>query len=268
MNAPRVFNSNSMSRSSVIAQQSTMIRWPRVGLLPVLVMTALLGTACATHQAALTDPVADPWEPFNRGVYAFNDGLDRALLKPVAKGYDYVMPDAPQRGVRNFFRNLDFPVTFVNLLLQGRFNDSMDAMGRFLTNSTIGLLGFFDVATKADIPEFDEDFGQTLAVWGWKESRYLMVPLLGPATVRDVGRYPFDRYFSPLGYLAREESEYRPLIADFITVRAALLPFDKDIKEANDPYVLIRDAYLQNREYLIYNGDPPAPDYDAMLEEY
>jgi len=257
-----------MCPSSAVAPASSAARSLHLGHLLLLVMTALLSTACATQQAALTDPVGDPWEPFNRGVYAFNDGLDRALLKPVAKGYDYVMPDAPQRGVRNFFRNLAFPVTFVNLLLQGRFNDSMEATNRFLTNSTIGLLGFFDVATKVNMPEFDEDFGQTLAVWGWKESRYLMVPLLGPNTVRDVGRYPFDRYFSPVGYLAREESEYRPLIADFITVRAALLPFDKDIKAAHDPYVLIRDAYLQNREYVIYNGDPPAPDYDAMLEEY
>jgi phospholipid-binding lipoprotein MlaA len=232
-----------------------------------LMLAALLAAGCASQPAKLTDPGRDPWEPFNRKVHAFNDKVDRAILKPVARGYDAVMPDAPQRGVRNFFHNLAFPVTFLNLILQGKVDDSLTATGRFLVNSTIGLLGFFDVATREDIADFDEDFGQTLAVWGWKDSRYLVVPLLGPSTVRDLGGRPADVLVSPVAYLAREESEYRPLIVDIISLRASLLPFDEEIEAAKDGYVLVRDVYLQNREFRIYDGEPPAPDYDALLEE-
>lgn len=232
-----------------------------------LLLAVIMTGGCASQKATLTDPQSDPWEPFNRKVYAFNEGLDRALIKPIAKGYDKVMPDAPKRGVRNFFRNLAFPVTFLNLILQGRFEDSLTATGRFFLNSTAGLLGFFDVATKEGIPELEEDFGQTMAVWGWKNSRYFMAPLFGPSTLRDLGGRAFYGYFHPVSYMAREHHKYLPLIIDIITVRAALLPFDQDIQEAHDPYVLIRDAYLQKREFDIYNGEPPTPDYDALLEE-
>jgi len=243
---------------------SHCIKLARMGL---ALLALILTGACATQSAALTDPTADPWEPFNRKMYAFNDTLDRAVVKPIAKGYDLIMPDAPQRGVRNFFRNLKFPVTFLNLILQGKFEESLTATGRFFLNSTAGLLGFFDVATRQGVPEFNEDFGQTLAVWGWKNSRYLVVPLLGPSTVRDLGGRLPDSYASPVTYVAREDHEYRPLILDLISLRASLLPFDKDIKEAHDPYLLVRDAYLQNREFDIYDGNPPSPDYDSMLEE-
>jgi len=235
-------------------------------LVPLCLLLLLAG-GCASQSAQLTDPQSDPWEPFNRKVYTFNEGLDQAILRPIAKGYDKIMPDGPQRGVRNFFHNLSFPLTFVNLILQGRFEDSLTATGRFFMNSTVGLLGFFDVASREGISDPDEDFGQTMAVWGWKNSRYLMIPLLGPGTVRDLGGRAADIFVSPVSYLARKEHEYRPLIIDIISLRASLLPFDKDIEEAHDPYVLVRDAYLQNREFNIYNGDPPSPDYDALLEE-
>lgn len=240
-------------------------RFTRNSLLALLL--ALLTGACASQQARSNPVPGDPWEPFNRDVYAFNDAFDRAIFKPVAKAYDVVMPDAPQRGVRNFFNNLQFPVTFVNLLLQGKFEDAFASTGRFLMNSTIGLLGFMDVATKAGMPQYDEDFGQTLAAWGWKQSRYLVVPFLGPFTVRDLGGRGIVSYLSPTAYMIREHDNYWPLIIDLVSLRAELLPFDEDLKESTDPYALIRDAYLQNREYKIYDGDPPAPDYDSMLEE-
>jgi len=236
-------------------------------LLPLTLLWALLFAGCATQPATMTDPVGDPWEPFNRNVHAFNDGLDRAIVKPIAKGYDTAMPDAPQRGVRNFFHNLHFPVTLVNLLLQGKVDDSMTATGRFLMNSTLGLFGFFDVATKAGMPDFDEDLGQTLAVWGWEDSRYLVMPFLGPFTVRDVGGRGVVGYFSPTAWLVREHNTYVPLIVDLVSLRASLLPLDDDIQNASDPYSFVRDAYLQHREFLIYDGDPPAPDYDALLED-
>jgi phospholipid-binding lipoprotein MlaA len=239
---------------------------PRNALLVLLATLAVGG--CATQQTTLTDPERDPWEGYNRKIHAFNQGFDKAIFRPVAKGYDYIMPDAPQRGVRNLFRNLNFPVTLLNSLLQGKMERAFTSTGRFLMNSSIGLLGFFDVATKVGIPYYDEDFGQTLAVWGWQDSRYLVMPFLGPYTVRDLLGRSFYGYFHPISYAMREHDLYWPLVADLITLRAELLPLQADIEAAADPYVLIRDVYLQNREFNIYDGDPPAPDYDALLEEY
>ena len=233
----------------------------------VLLASLLLG-ACASQPATMTDPERDPWESYNRKIHAFNMGFDRAIFRPVAKGYDVIMPDAPQRGVRNFFRNLAYPVTFLNLIMQGKFEDSLTATGRFLMNSSLGLLGFFDVASKAGIPKFNEDMGQTLAVWGWKDSRFLMMPFFGPYTARDFLGRGFYGYFHPVSYYAREHNNYVPMVVDLITLRASLLPFEEDLLNASDPYVLIRDAWLQRREFLIYDGDPPAPDYESMLEDY
>lgn len=233
-----------------------------------VLLTALLLAGCASQPATMTDPERDPWERYNRKIHAFNMSFDRAIGRPVAKGYDALIPEAPKRGVRNFFRNLAYPVTFLNLILQGKFEDSLTATGRFLMNSSIGLLGFFDVATKAGMPVFNEDMGQTLAVWGWNDSRYLVMPFFGPYTARDFLGRGFYGYFHPINYYAREHGNYVPMILDLVTLRASLLPFDEDLQTANDPYVLIRDAWLQRREFLIYDGDPPAPDYEALLDDY
>jgi phospholipid-binding lipoprotein MlaA len=249
-----------------------MIRFDPVKVHPLLsracaLSLVILLSACATQTTTMTDPERDPWENYNRKMHAFNMGMDKAIFRPVAKGYDYIMPDAPQRGVRNFFRNLAYPVTFLNLLLQGKFKDSLTATGRFVVNSTVGLLGFFDVATREDIPYYDEDFGQTLAVWGWKESRYLVMPFFGPYTGRDVLGRSFYGYLHPISYYVRKHNNYTPVVVDLITLRGSLLPFDDEIQNAQDPYALIRDVYLQKREFLIYDGNPPVPDYDAFLEE-
>lgn len=243
---------------------------PRRGLRPAFAMLlcAVLLGGCATQKTTLTDPERDPWEGFNRTIHGFNDALDRAVFRPVARGYDAAMPDAPQRGVRNFFRNLGYPVTLLNSLLQGNMERAFTSTGRFLMNTTIGVLGFFDVATKAGIPRFDEDFGQTLAVWGWEDSRYLVLPVLGPFTVRDALGRSFYGYAHPVSWAIREHDQYIPSVVDLVSLRAELLPLQAEIDSAADPYVLIRDVYLQRREYEIYNGDPPAPDYDALLEEY
>ena len=237
-------------------------------LLAIVVLQLMVLGGCSSQQVTLTDPERDPWEAYNRKIHSFNMGFDEAIFRPVAKGYDVIMPDAPQRGVRNFFRNLAFPVTFLNLILQGKFEDSLTATGRFLMNSTIGVLGFVDVATKVDIPEYEEDFGQTLAVWGWKNSRYLVMPIFGPYTARDFIGRGFYGYFHPISFVAREYNNYIPLVVDLISLRAELLPFQAELDAASDPYVLVRDVWLQNREFKIYDGDPPEVDYDALLEEY
>jgi phospholipid-binding lipoprotein MlaA len=236
-------------------------------LLIILAHLAILG-GCASQQVTLTNPEDDPWERYNRKIFSFNMALDEAVGQPIAKGYTAIVPEAPRRGIRNFFRNLAYPVTFLNLILQGKFQDSLTATGRFLMNSTVGVLGFRDIATKVEIPKYNEDFGQTLAVWGWKNSRYLVMPVFGPFTVRDFIGRGFYGYFHPVSYVAREYNNYIPMVVDLISIRAELLPFQAELDAASDPYVLVRDVFLQNREFNIYNGDPPELDYDALLEEY
>jgi len=232
-----------------------------------LILVSVLLVGCAGTQNRHTDPEHDPWEGFNRKVYAFNDGLDKVILRPVAVGYDKILPDPVQNGVGNFFRNLDGVVTFVNQVLQGKGAQSADTLGRFLVNSTVGLLGFFDVATKMGIPFYNEDLGQTLAKWGYTDSRYLMLPFFGPSTVRDgVGRYT-DSFYHPVGVAIHGRNEWGYWIARGIDQRANFLEQDSELRQAYDPYVLMRDVWLQNRQYQIYDGDPPLADYDLYLQE-
>lgn len=229
-------------------------------------LLSLLLSACAGTQSRHTDPEGDPWEGFNRKVYAFNDGLDK-VVRPVAVGYDKVMPDPFQRGVGNFFRNLDGPVTFINQILQGKFTQSADTFGRFFVNSTVGLLGFFDIASKIGIPYYNEDLGQTLAKWGYEDSRYLVLPFFGPSTVRDgAGRFT-DSYYHPVGRAIHRREEWGLWIIRGIDQRARYLDQDAELEQAYDPYVLMRDVWLQNRQYQIFDGDPPLADYDLYLEE-
>ena len=231
------------------------------------VVFSLLLTACAGTQNQHTDPENDPWEGFNRKMYAFNDGLDK-VVRPVAVGYDKTMPDPFQRGVGNFFRNLDAPVTLVNTLLQGKFVQSADVLGRFLINSTVGLLGFFDVASKMGIPYYNEDLGQTLATWGYQDSRYFMLPFFGPSTIRDGAGRLTDSYYHPVGRAIHGGGTWAYYIVRGIDQRARYLDQDAELQNAYDPYVLMRDVWLQNREFQIYDGDPPLTDYDLYLEDY
>jgi len=236
--------------------------------LPVftVILFSLLLTACAGTQNRHTDPENDPWEGFNRKMYAFNDGLDK-VVRPIAVGYDTIMPDPFQRGVGNFFRNLDAPVTIVSQLLQGKFSQTADTFGRFLINSTIGLLGFFDVATKIGVPYYNEDLGQTLATWGYKDSRYLLLPFFGPSTFRDGTGRLIDSYYHPVGRAIHGRNEWGLWIFRGIDQRARFLEQDSELEQAYDPYVLMRDVWLQNRQYQIYDGDPPLTDYDLYLDE-
>ena len=238
----------------------------RLSLISLLVLSLILA-GCAGTQNRHTDPENDPWEGYNRKVYAFNDGLDK-VVRPIAVAYDKVMPDPFQRGVGNFFRNLDAPVTYVNQVLQGKFNQSVETIGRFLVNSTIGLLGFFDVATKWGMPFYNEDLGQTLAKWGYDDSRYLMLPFFGPSTFRDGTGRLVDSYYHPVGRVFHGSNLWGLWIVRGIDTRARFLSQDAELQGAYDPYVLMRDVWLQNRQYQIYDGDPPMQDYDLYLDDY
>jgi phospholipid-binding lipoprotein MlaA len=238
-----------------------------VSRISVGLLTVLLLSGCAGTQSRNTDPENDPWEGFNRKVHSFNAGLDKAVARPAAKTYKKLTPKPLQKGVSNFFRNIDYPVTVINQVLQGKFKEGGVSTGRFLVNSTIGLLGLFDVATKMGIADYDEDFGQTLAKWGYEDSRYLVLPFFGPSTFRDgMGRSIYG-YAHPVSYWAREDHFYTPMIVDLVQTRAAFLNQDDSMDEAYDSYTLVRDAWLQNREYKIHDGEPPLLNYDSYLEE-
>lgn len=231
-----------------------------------IIMLALLLAGCAGTQSRNTDPENDPWEGYNRKVFAFNEGMDK-VVRPIAVGYDKIMPDPLQRGVGNFFRNLDAVVTYVNLVLQGKFRESADTFGRFFINSTAGLLGFIDVASKLGIPFYNEDLGQTMATWGYEDSRYLMLPFFGPSTFRDGTGRLADSFYHPVGRAIHGYGRWGMLIFRGIDTRARYLDQDAELESAYDPYVLMRDVWMQNRRYQIYDGDPPMLDYDLYLED-
>lgn len=204
-----------------------------------------------------TPPVRDPWEGFNRRMHGFNNVLDRFVLRPVALGYDKVVPDPVQSGVSRFFTNLRLPATAINQALQGRPAHAGQSLGRFLLNSTLGLAGVFDPATHFGVPRRDgEDFGQTLATWGWHDSRYLVMPLLGPRTVRDTVAIVGDEPMSPIGRIDNAGVTDKLLIMQMVDGRARLLPMDQARKDAIDDYAFVRDAWAQRRNRQIAQDLP------------
>ena len=233
---------------------------PLAGRLSIVMLLALLA-GCATT-SEFPDP-RDPWESYNRGVYQFNDTADRLVLKPVAQGYRAITPSFLDRGITNFFGNLDDVVTAVNSLLQFKLHQGSSDVGRVMVNSTIGLLGFFDVASKMDLAKHDEDFGQTLGAWGMGPGPYFVLPLLGPSTVRDTGGLVADWYTSPLSYIEDNEVRWGLTALRAIDKRADLLGAEKVLEQAAlDPYEFVRDAYLQRRRHLVYDGNPPPEEFD------
>ncbi|MFL6619609.1 MAG: VacJ family lipoprotein [Povalibacter sp.] len=200
----------------------------------------------------------DPWQGLNRGVYKFNDTIDRAALKPVAKGYRKITPRWFRAGVGNFFSNLTYPATAVNQFLQGKPALGARDTGRFLVNTTLGLAGILDVATKMGLQANDEDFGQTLAVWGVGSGPYLTLPFFGPSSLRDAPSRVFDYFLGPLEYVQIPwETEWGLRGIDIIHSRSELLSLDPTLQKTFDPYAFIRDAWVQQREFAIYDGNPP-----------
>ncbi|QNR97339.1 VacJ family lipoprotein [Stenotrophomonas sp. 169] len=197
--------------------------------------------------------VYDPWEPFNRRVHRFNVVVDNAVARPLATAYTNVVPRFARTGVSNFFSNIRSPVTIVNQVLQGRPDDAWDTLGRFLMNSTLGVGGLFDPASKAMIANRKEDFGQTLGAWGWRPSRYVELPFFGPRTVRDVFGLAGDIPLSPIRQIEEDKVRIGLQGLQLVDARSQLLAADDIRSSAVDEYALVRDAWLQRRTYQIEN---------------
>ncbi|MDH3619555.1 MAG: VacJ family lipoprotein [Gammaproteobacteria bacterium] len=239
-------------------------------VLVILCVGSLLG-GCATLPPG--EPVDyDPWEKQNRRMFRFNEAVDKATLKPIAKGYRKIIPEPVRNSVTNFSRNLGAPRNVVNNFLQGKPKRGVEEILRFVVNTTFGIGGLFDVATKSGLEPHPEGFGQTAAVWGVPSGPYLMIPFLGPQTLRDVVLLPANIELDIVHHL--DESSVRDRLWGLrtIDVRHRVLSLEELLQDSKDPYVSLRESYLQNREFEIYDGDPPMDDededlYDEFLEE-
>ncbi len=218
-------------------------------ILTLLIVLLPAGLAAQPESGANVDP----FEPFNRAMFRVNNELDRFLLKPAAQGYDFIMPAPAKRGVSNVFANLFDANSAVNAVLQGRFEGALQSGGRFLVNSTVGIVGLFDVATKVGIRPYRTDFGHTLAIWGVGRGPYLMVPLFGPRTLRSGTGTVVDTYVSVPFYIDNVAVRNTLWGTELISGRAALLSSDELL--SGDQYIFVRDAYLQYRDAFVNDGE-------------
>ncbi|WP_363799651.1 VacJ family lipoprotein [Lysobacter firmicutimachus] len=209
----------------------------------------------------------DPWERYNRKMHRFNMAVDRGIARPLARAYSKVVPRPIRLGVSNFFNNLGQPVSALNALLQGKPKQAAQSLGRFALNTTLGIGGIFDPASDAKLPNRSEDFGQTLGVWGWKRSRYVELPFFGPRTVRDSFGALADAPLSPLRQVERDRIRIPLQGLQLVDVRAQLLPLDSLRDGAEDEYALVRDSWMQRRDYQIF-GDRMDKNGDSQLPEY
>ena len=218
----------------------------------------LVLTGCAT-----TADNKDPWESLNRKTFAFNDAVDKAVLKPVAQGYVQVVPGVARTGINNFFSNLEDVGNSFNNILQGKMVDGINDAGRVMLNTTMGIGGLIDVASINGMEKHNEDFGQTLGWWGVQSGPYLVIPLLGPSTMRDAPAKVVDpQWYWPR--LIDNDTVYWSLWGlDKVRVRAQLLQGESVLEQAAlDRYAFIRDAWLQRRRSQVYDGNPPRPKDD------
>jgi phospholipid-binding lipoprotein MlaA len=231
----------------------------------LLLCVAALGGCASTGKRH----PGDPFEPANRDVWALNQGLDRAALRPAATVYSENTPGWVQNCVSNFFSNLSSPRIVLHSLLQGKPGEAGEEALRFFLNTTLGLGGLFDPAADANLPKHNEDLGQTLGVWGVPPGPFLMVPLLGPSSLRDLPSSIADRFTEPLyWYSGGSNVRWGSLALSVLDTRARLLPLDATLAKAYDPYGFVRDAFLQRRLYLVYDGNPPEQLLDDPMEEF
>jgi phospholipid-binding lipoprotein MlaA len=244
-------------------------RQPHLARIRLAVMACALVCAAAQVQAqteAGADPVQatsskDPLEGFNRAVYSFNDAIDRAALKPLAQGYRDVVPAPVRNGVDNFFGNLGDVWSTVNLLLQGKFQATLEMTMRVASNTVFGMGGLLDPATEMGLERHSEDFGQTLGRWGVPPGAFLMLPLLGPSTVRDTVALPLDRSAGPTALVHSSNDVVGVVVLQTVSGRAGLLGASNLLDDiAFDKYSFLRDAYLARRRNQVYDGNPPEED--------
>jgi len=232
-------------------------------LLSIFLFLPAIGFAQGSNTATNNQ---DPYENFNRAMFQFNLHFHNVIGKPLVEGYKTVVPSPARTGVSNFFNNLNEPLNIVNALLQGEIESSLSSFMRFTINSTFGLLGLIDIATPAGLPYQKEDLGQTLAVWGWwTESNYIMLPLVGPYTTRDLlGRVADSSYNPSYNDIIQTDcyGQFYLFVAESFDDYTKVEMLLAEVKQQPDPYIFMRESYLQYRTNLIYNGNPPAPDLD------
>jgi phospholipid-binding lipoprotein MlaA len=226
---------------------------PRLRALVVCGAVSLLLGGCAS-----TGNPRDPFEPINRGIYQFNDGVDRVILKPVAEVYKSVLPRFVRTGVGNFFSNINDVIVALNNLLQGKLQQCISDVGRIVINTTVGLLGFIDIATDMGLEKHNEDFGQTLGYWGIGDGPYLVIPILGPSSGRDAVGLFGDYKSNLLTYVEPTRDRNALYALNLVHRRYELLEASRVLEVAAlDPYEFVRDAYFQRRRHLVHDGNPP-----------
>ena len=229
-------------------------------------LRALLALFAAALMAGCAGaPKQDPLEPWNRKVFAFNEAVDGAVLAPTARAYRSVVPQPVRTGLNNFFANVGDAWSAVNLVLQGRFTDGLSDMMRFGTNTVLGLGGFLDIATEMGLERHGEDFGQTLGKWGVPPGPYIVWPVLGSSTLRDSAALPLDLQAAPETFFNPARARNQLTLTHLIDTRASLLQASRLLDEiALDKYGFVRDAYLQRRRSLVYDGEPPEEDEEDV----
>ena len=225
---------------------------------PLLVLTLVVWSLANVASAQELDGENDPLESYNRAVLGFNRAVDEMVFRPIAKGYQAVTPEVVDQGVSNFFSNLGDFVVVANDLMQLKFEQAAQDSSRILLNSTFGMLGLFDVATPLGLPKHQEDFGQTLGYWGVDQGYYLVLPFLGPSTTRDIWRLPVDYIFYPVNYVDPTADRFIMRGVELIDTRADFFQTERALGDAAlDQYTFLREAYLQRRRSLVYDGNPP-----------
>ena len=226
----------------------------------LMLMSIALVAGCATTQQTERVAKIDPFESMNRAVFTFNENADEYVIKPVAEAYQFVLPDFVRTGVTNFFSNIGDVFVAANNLLQGKPADAANDIGRFLVNSTIGILGLFDVATEAGLEKNKEDFGQTLGAWGVPSGPYVVLPLFGPSSVRDTAGLALDikTDFILNSNQLNHDQKVGSTVLRVVNQRANLLDASQLLEDAAfDKYSFLRDSYLQRRRNQVYDGNPP-----------